>query len=250
VADSARHLDVTAGPDERDRFSLPRPLVTYEAAAESLHVDGLRARWSPDMGFARCDPEVRSITEAAARALAEAAGLVLDDDPVELTDPVRTWLSAGSLDLWLDLEDGMWPGVADDLTRYTRSVLQQTEDHRVPKVARAARRREQLVADAAGLFDEVDLLITPTTAVPAFAAEGPPPDVIDGEPAHPLGASATPFTMLANLCWNPAVSVPAGRTRAGLPVGLQVMARRHHDEIPLRLARIWEQVRPWPRHAG
>jgi aspartyl-tRNA(Asn)/glutamyl-tRNA(Gln) amidotransferase subunit A len=56
--------------------------------------------------------------------------------------------------------------------------------------------------------------------------------------------------MLANLCWNPAVSVPAGPTAEGLPVGLQIVAARHHDEIPLRLARIWEQTRPWPRHAG
>jgi Asp-tRNA(Asn)/Glu-tRNA(Gln) amidotransferase A subunit family amidase len=92
--------------------------------------------------------------------------------------------------------------------------------------------------------------MTPTTAVPAVPAGGPPPDVIDGEPARPLGASATPYTMLANLCWNPAVSVPAGRTADGLPVGLQVMAARHHDEIPLRLARIWEQTSPWPRHAA
>jgi aspartyl-tRNA(Asn)/glutamyl-tRNA(Gln) amidotransferase subunit A len=55
--------------------------------------------------------------------------------------------------------------------------------------------------------------------------------------------------MLANLCWNPAVSVPAGTTAGGLPIGLQVTARRHQDEIPLRLARVWEQTRPWPRHA-
>ena len=55
--------------------------------------------------------------------------------------------------------------------------------------------------------------------------------------------------MLANLCWNPAVSVPAGTTAAGLPVGLQIVARRHRDEVPLRLARVWEQTRPWPRHA-
>jgi aspartyl-tRNA(Asn)/glutamyl-tRNA(Gln) amidotransferase subunit A len=144
----------------------------------------------------------------------------------------------------------MWPGVADDLTRYSRSVLEQTEDYPVRKFADAVRRRQQLVLDAARLFDDVDVVMTPTTAVPAFPAEGPPPEVIDGEPAHPLGASATPFTMLANLCWNPAVSVPAGRTAAGLPVGLQVMARRHHDEIPLRLARIWEQARPWPRRAS
>jgi aspartyl-tRNA(Asn)/glutamyl-tRNA(Gln) amidotransferase subunit A len=53
--------------------------------------------------------------------------------------------------------------------------------------------------------------------------------------------------MLANLCWNPAVSVPAGLTGDGLPVGLQIIAHRHHDEIPLRLARILEQIHPWPR---
>jgi aspartyl-tRNA(Asn)/glutamyl-tRNA(Gln) amidotransferase subunit A len=52
--------------------------------------------------------------------------------------------------------------------------------------------------------------------------------------------------MVANLCWNPAVSVPAGLTAAGLPVGLQIMGRRHADDVVLRLARIFEQARPWP----
>ncbi|HLT68843.1 MAG TPA: amidase family protein [Acidimicrobiales bacterium] len=249
VADSARHLDVTAGPDDRDRFSLPAPGVRYEEAIESLPVAGLRARWSPDLGFAACDPEVRSVAEKAAVELAEAAGLALDDEPVSLTDPVRAWLGAGALDLWLALEPGMWPGVAGDLTRYARSVLEQTESYPAPRLAEAARRREQVTLDAARLFAEVDVLLTPTTAVTAFPAEGPPPDEIDGRPARPIGASATPFTMLANLCWNPAVSVPAGTTAAGLPVGLQIVARRHRDEVPLRLARVWEQTRPWPRHA-
>jgi len=75
------------------------------------------------------------------------------------------------------------------------------------------------------------------------------PREIDGVEVHPAMAMAVPFTMLANLCWNPAVSVPAGVTSAGLPVGLQVMVHRHADEVALRLARILEQVRPWPRHA-
>ena len=52
VADSARHLDVTAGPDDRDRHSLPAPAGSYEQAIESLATAGLRARWSPDLGFA------------------------------------------------------------------------------------------------------------------------------------------------------------------------------------------------------
>jgi aspartyl-tRNA(Asn)/glutamyl-tRNA(Gln) amidotransferase subunit A len=247
VADAARHVDVVAGPDDHDRFSLPPAAVTYEAAIETLAVEGLRARWSPDLGVLRCDPEVRAVAEAAARDLAAAAGLALDDEPVALTDPVRAWLGAGALDLWFDLEPGMWPGVAEDLTRYSRSVLEQTVDYPLPRYAEAVRRRDGLVQEVAGLLADVEVVMTPTTAVPAFPAGGPPPAEIDGVPAKPLGASATPFTMLANLCWNPAVSVPAGRTAGGLPVGLQIMARRHHDEVPLRLARIWEQLRPWPR---
>jgi aspartyl-tRNA(Asn)/glutamyl-tRNA(Gln) amidotransferase subunit A len=241
VADSARHLDVVAGPDDRDRLSLPPPTVAYEQAIETLPVEGLRARWSLDLGFVEhVDDEVAEIAAAAAHELAAAAGLVLDEVPVELTDPVRTWLSMGAMDLWFHIEDGTWPGVADDVTRFVRDSLTATESYPIPKFARAVRRREQLTLDAARIFAEVDVLLTPTTAVPAFSAEGPPPG----------GAMATPFTMLANLCWNPAISVPAGLTAEGLPVGLQINAARHRDEIPLRLARIWEQTRPWPRHAG
>jgi Asp-tRNA(Asn)/Glu-tRNA(Gln) amidotransferase A subunit family amidase len=143
------------------------------------------------------------------------------------------------MDLWFSIDEDMWPAVADDLTRYSRDTLEQTKDYPLSKFARAVRRREQLTLDAAALFREVDVVLTPTTAVPAFAAEGPPPG----------GAMATPFTMLANLCWNPSISVPAGLTTEGLPVGLQITAARHRDEIPLRLARIWEQSNPWPRHA-
>jgi aspartyl-tRNA(Asn)/glutamyl-tRNA(Gln) amidotransferase subunit A len=249
VADSARHLDVCAGPDDRDRFSLPRSEVNYEQAIESLPVAGLRARWSADLGFARCDPDVRSIAREAAGRLAEAAGLELDDRPVEFTDAVRAWLGAGAMDLWLGIEEGMWPDRRDELTRYCRTVLEQTESYPIPRFARAVRRREQLVAEVAQLFSEVEVLLTPTTAVTAFPAEGPPPEIIDGAEAKPLGASATPFTMLANLCWNPAISLPAGLSSEGLPVGLQITARRHRDEIPLRLGRIWEQSQPWPRWA-
>lgn len=240
VADSARHLDVTAGPDDRDRLSLPAPDLSYEEVIETLDVAGRRARWSVDLGFVeQVDPEVAAIAETAARRLGEVAGLVMDDEPVHLTDPVRAWLSSGAMDLWLSIEEDMWPGVAEDVTRYVRGVLEQTEGFPVSKHAKAVRRREQLTLDAAALFAEVDLLLTPTTAVPAFAAEGPPPG----------GAMATPFTMLANLCWNPSISVPAGLTADGLPVGLQITAPRHRDELPLRLARIWEQTAPWPRHA-
>jgi aspartyl-tRNA(Asn)/glutamyl-tRNA(Gln) amidotransferase subunit A len=125
--------------------------------------------------------------------------------------------------------------------------LRQTEEYPLRHYARALRRRQVLQDDVARLFREVDVLLLPTTAVPAFPAEGPPPDTIAGQPAGP--AMATPFTMLANLCWNPAVSLPAGTSAVGLPIGLQVVGRRHADEVVLRLARIFEACRPWPRTA-
>ena len=188
-----------------------------------------------------------ALCQAAAEGLAEHAGLVMDDGQVDLGDPVRLWFQAGAADLWLSLEPGMWPQVADELTPFVRRGLEATEKLGMARYAEVLRLREQLQAHMAALFDEVDVVLCPTAAVPAFADKGPPPTVIDGQEVG-LGM-ATPYTMPANLCWNPAISVPAGLTEDGLPVGLQIIAQRHCDEVPLRLARILEQVRPWPRHA-
>ena len=242
VADAARCLDVQAGPDERDRTSLPPPDVRYEDVIEALSVAGLRARWSLDLGFVEhVDPEVAELSRAAAEQLAETAGLTLDEEPVHLgDDATKVWLSAGVLSTWtMDGLEERWPARKAELMGFTRQGFESSEGITVPKVARIHRRRYELELRVAALFDDVDVLLTPSTAVPAFAAEGPPPG----------GAMATPFTMLANLCWNPSTSIPCGLTSEGLPVGLMVTARRHRDDVCLRLARILEEVRPWPRVA-
>jgi aspartyl-tRNA(Asn)/glutamyl-tRNA(Gln) amidotransferase subunit A len=247
VADAARHLDVAAGPDDRDRTSLPAPGVHYEEAVETLDVRRLTAAWSGDLGFAVVHPEVAGIAEHAARELIGAAGLIEVDRPVSLTDPVQTWLRAGAMDLWPSVEPGMWPDRAGDFEGYVRAPLAATEHMEVRHLARVWQARHQLEQELAAWFGGADVLLTPATAVTAFPAEGRMPEEINGIDVHP--AMTVPFTMLANLCWNPAVSVPAGRTAAGLPVGLQIMVRRHADEVALRLARIFEQACPWPRLA-
>ncbi|HEY2427547.1 MAG TPA: amidase family protein [Acidimicrobiales bacterium] len=252
VADAARHLDVTCGPDDRDRTSLPEPADVrraggYEGLIETLDVSGLRVAWSVDLGYAVVDPEVAAITESAARELVRVAGMTDVTVAIDLPDPVRVWLSQGVLDLFMDLEPGMWPDRADELEGFTRFALQASEQAAPAQIARVWQRRMALERAVAAVYDQVDILLTPTTAVPAFAAEGPMPTEIAGQTVFP--AMATPFTMIANLCWNPAVSVPAGLTAAGLPVGLQIQGRRHADEVVLRLARLLEQARPWPRLA-
>jgi aspartyl-tRNA(Asn)/glutamyl-tRNA(Gln) amidotransferase subunit A len=248
VADSARHLDVAAGPHDADRMSLPPAGVSYEQLLETLDVAGLRVRWSVDLGFAAVDPEVAEVTEDAARALIDAAKLTDVGGEVVLTDPVRTWLSSGGLDLWQSIDPEMWPRGNEDVTRYVRQSLEATEDYPLPRYAAVLRRKQELIVDVARIFDDVDVLLCPTTAVPAFPAGGPPPSVIDGRDME-TPAMATPFTMLANICWNPASSVPAGLSSDGLPIGLQIVGRRHADDVVMRLSRIFEQARPWPRHA-
>ena len=180
VLDAARHLDVTAGPDEADRLSLPPSGVSYEAAIESLDVTGLRVGWSSDLGFAAVDPEVEDLSRRAAEQLAEAAGVDLVETDVRLTDPVEAWMSSGAVDLWLDLLPGMWPDAADDLTLFVRRSLERTEAYPVSRYAGVLQRRQQLQADCAAVFADVDVLLTPTTAVPAYAADGPPPARIAG----------------------------------------------------------------------
>jgi aspartyl-tRNA(Asn)/glutamyl-tRNA(Gln) amidotransferase subunit A len=141
----------------------------------------------------------------------------------------------------------MFPERADEFTGIVRYGLEHSADVTIPRFVRRLKWRQLLEEQVAAIFADIDVLVTPTTAVAAFAADGPIPTDIAGREVAP--GMAVPFTMLANLCWNPAVSVPAGLTAAGLPVGVQIMGRRHADEVVLRLARILEQTRPWPRFA-
>src|SRR5204863_2530148 len=91
--------------------------------------------------------------------------------------------------------------------------------------------------------ERFDLLLTPTAAVAPFGADSRPPRDIDGEATSVLGWM--PFTYPFNLTGQPAVSVPAGFTADGLPVGLQIVGRRHADRAVLAAAAAYETARPW-----
>jgi aspartyl-tRNA(Asn)/glutamyl-tRNA(Gln) amidotransferase subunit A len=98
--------------------------------------------------------------------------------------------------------------------------------------------RRALWTDAQRFLARFDLLLTPTAAVTPFAAAGPFPTEIDGAPVSPLGWM--PFTFPWNLTGQPAASVPVGFTDAGLPVGLQIVGRRHGDRAVLAASAAFE----------
>ena len=245
AADTARYLDVAAGPNNRDRQSLPPPTVPYETAIETLEVQGLRAVWTPDYGYAAVDPEVVAIAEAAARRLIQAARLALLDMKIRMTPVIRQW---GVLNFSVLEKDftakGYLPDGWDKLAESTQLYLSMMRKRRDgPSVEESWQGLYACEQEFAAIFADVDLIFSPATACPAYGAEAPTPTEIGGRDATIGGAQ--PFGMFANICWNPSISIPAGVTAAGLPVGLQVTGPRHRDDILLRLARIMEDVQPW-----
>lgn len=245
VADTARFLDVAAGPDDRDRQSLPLPGYSYEAIIETLDVRGLTFVWSSDHGYAVVEPEVEALARQAAEKLMRAAGLseiVRDFRPTNIK---QAWVAVMAGGLIRDLtKDGVLPGGYDMLSPQTKVIVDRLQARTAPFDTDSAwveiRRLEQEVAE---LFRTTDLLVSPATACRPYAADSTIPQVIDGRDAS--HSNVEPFGMLANACWNPSISLPAGFTSDGLPVGLQITARRHRDDILLRLARIYEQPAPW-----
>jgi aspartyl-tRNA(Asn)/glutamyl-tRNA(Gln) amidotransferase subunit A len=246
VADTATLFDVVVGPDPRDRTSLPAPGLSYAEVIERLDVTGLRVAWSPDLGFATTDPEVVAIAERAAHTLCDAASLVESDAVVQIDDFIRIYAFMESADQFVDVPDG-WEERLDELDPLVVGSWRRSRSVTLPTFARVERDRRRIEHQVAELFDEIDVLLTPTNPCAPFAAEGPMPTEIGGRACH--AGSAALLTMFANVANLPAISVPAGLTGDGLPIGLMITTSRHREDLCLRLARIAEQAIPWPRHA-
>ena len=246
VADTALLLDIAAGPDARDRTSLPAAAGTYRDAVERLDVSGLRATWSADLGFVVVHPEVDAIASGAAAALTAAASMSPTGIDVRLDDYIRVYGFMEAADRFVDVPDD-WELRIDELDPRVRAGWRGAGSVTLPKFGRVERQRRELEFRVAELFEHTDVLLTPTNACPPFAAEGPMPTVIGGRECH--AGHAALLTMLANIVNLPSITLPAGTTTDGLPIGLMVTAPRHREDICLRLARIWELTSPWPLRA-
>jgi aspartyl-tRNA(Asn)/glutamyl-tRNA(Gln) amidotransferase subunit A len=244
VRDTARYWDCVVGSDERDAHSLPHPGFSYEAILDELP-DGLRAAWSDDLGYHHATKEILGITRAAAQRVADSAGVQLVDRPIELLDMSAGW---GLLNMpGSELSVGpFWPDREEDFTPVIRAGMHSRDHYDVAQIAKAIDRRQQNNERLAAAFEDVDLILTPTTGTTAFRAEGPMPMEIDGQQVKPMRVLYTyPF----NVSGHPAVSIPCGFDADGLPVGLQIVGRRHEDHVLLQVARRFEQAHPWTKIA-
>jgi aspartyl-tRNA(Asn)/glutamyl-tRNA(Gln) amidotransferase subunit A len=244
VLDTARLLDVMAGPDGRDRTSLPPPGQSYVEAIDSVDLSRCRVTWSKDLGFAVVDSRVAALCHEAAQDFASALGISFVERPIELDDYIRTYVSIEGVDRFVGVDHELWESRTDELDPRSAPGWISLRERTLPWAADVESRRRELVQDVADVFADVDLIVTPMSSMPPFAAEGPMPTEIEGVGVH-AGMSVV-LAMLANLANLPAISVPAGLVE-GVPVGLQVIAPRFREDLLLAAAARYEARRPWSR---
>jgi aspartyl-tRNA(Asn)/glutamyl-tRNA(Gln) amidotransferase subunit A len=240
VADAALMLAVMAGPHDWYRQSLDAAPADYVGRLRD-GVRGLRVGWSPDLGGLQVDGEVGQIAQRAALAFQEL-GCQVEDVKVSWPDSRAMihlmWNAhyAGNYGAFLDtFRARMDPGLVaaiEDGRRYSAEAYVDM------------RGRKHAYCDAVrALFETYDLLLTPTVSVAAFEVGRLNPA---GFPQHawdwfPWAGFSYPF----NFTGQPAATVPAGFTAAGMPVGLQIVGRRLADLQVLQASAAFEAARPW-----
>jgi aspartyl-tRNA(Asn)/glutamyl-tRNA(Gln) amidotransferase subunit A len=241
VRDAALFLDAVAGPDPSDPDSLPPPGLSYVDTLEHCPAR-LRIAVSKDLGYARVQHDVWREVEAGIDVFRQLGHEVeiIDDVFIDLG---MEWALVASAETYALLADQVETH-RDAWGRAFYEGLQQGKAITPAFIGQAQRKRAALQATLADVFSRYALLLTPTLPTEAFAAAGPFPKAIDGEPiTSALGAVA--FTYPFNFSGHPAASVRAGFTDAGLPAGLQIVGPRFRDDLVLQASYAYEQARPW-----
>jgi aspartyl-tRNA(Asn)/glutamyl-tRNA(Gln) amidotransferase subunit A len=246
VEDSAWLMQVLSLPDTRDSMSLPyQPLAwdRFDAGAEKLK--GLRIGLLIEAGCGLAvEPEVRAAVEHAAR-LFERAGAIVT--------PIKPFMTQAMLDgmdhfwrmrSWIDMK-ALAPEKKAKVLPYIRQWGDSAATMTGEEVFKAFNQFHLTRVAAVNACRAFDYVISPTSPVPAFAADLPSPT---NDPLRPLEHIG--FTVPFNMSEQPAASINCGYTSQGLPIGLQIAGQRFDDLGVLQVSRAFELIRdeqrPWP----
>ena len=240
VADSALMLSVIAGPDDRDRHTLPAADFDWMRCLEG-DLKGLKVAYSPDWGYAAVDPQVRRVVGEAVKVFERDLGCEVEEAHPGWEDPYYAFWDLVALETDLrgmrELAD-TYPGqMSPHLVDFLRRPWTAEE------LTNAVITRKAVVNKMWKFMRRYDLLLTPTLACPPFPVHVEGPEKIEGRMVEPFQWLA--FTFPLNMTGQPAASIPAGWTEDGLPVGLQIIGRHLDDPMVLRASAAFETAKPW-----
>ena len=239
VADAALLLSVQAGPDARSPIAIEQPGAPF-AAELGRELTGLRVAWSPDLGGAVSVDAAVADRIAPQVAVFEQLGCTVAQDCPDFAgaEDVFRMLRAWLFDLSLGGHRDRWPELLKE------SIVWNVDEGRKltgADLARAERLHAALFHRVREFFTRYDLLLLPVSQVVPFDAALEYPTTVGGQEQQTyLDWMRSAYFVTATGC--PALSVPAGFTADGLPVGLQVVGPHHGDLAVLQAGHAFEQA--------
>ncbi|WP_062191256.1 amidase [Caldimonas taiwanensis] len=244
VTDAALMMGPLSRPDARDHMSLPWQDLAWLDLDRDLK--GLRLGLHLEAGWGQpVDPEVRAAVEAAARAF-EAAGAHVE--------PLAPWCDRGMIEgvdrfwrtrFWVEMRK-LTAERRERILPFVRAWAEGGAGWSGEDLYEAYSQTLVLRKATVDATQPYDYVLSPTAPMAAFEAELPCPTNDVRRPFEHIA-----FTLPYNMSEQPAISINAGYTAEGLPIGLQIAGRRFDDLGVLRMARAWERLRPaqrpWPQ---
>jgi aspartyl-tRNA(Asn)/glutamyl-tRNA(Gln) amidotransferase subunit A len=235
VADTALMLQAMAGPDRRDPSAALQPVPDYHAALTgTLH--GVRLGVPRTYFFEDADPDVVAAVHTAVETMQQLGAVVREVDlPHACYGPAASWTIA----------------YTESFAFHRANFFARSRDYTPPflhKITGAAcltaeerltaqRLRQVITAEFLAALANVDAIVTPTTAYPAYPIGGTSPQ-----------ADMRSLTRPVSLTGLPALAVPCGFTSTGLPASMQLIGRAWEESTVLRLAHLYEQAAGWYQH--
>ena len=238
VADAAFLLSVMAGADARDPSCSPSDPSVFTAPLDR-DFRGTRVAWCPDLGGLPLDPRVRAVLDAQ-RATFESLGCVVEEACPEFGNVDETFFTLRAWHSW---------NVHGPLLRAHRAQMKPEAIWEIEQgaaisadaVARALMQQGQLLERIRVFQERYEFLICAVNQVPPFDADETWPRAIDGVAMDSYISWMKSAYWISTTC-RPALSVPAGFTGDGLPVGVQIVGRFRDDLGVLQLGHAFEQA--------
>jgi len=252
VKDIALMLDVLVGPDDRDPFALPRDESSSQSALDHS-VQNFTIGYSPDLDLFPVESVVdRTVSDAVMKL--QTVGATVSETEIELTHSL-TALGEAYMTQWqvyiaelaavfehppygVNLLDH-----SNELPEELLEMIEQGQQIGAVDYRLANRVRTDFHRALTKVFETYDVLVTPTLAVPPFDKTREYPEKVAEKSAH--WDLAWVLTWPTNMTGHPSLSLPAGFTDAGLPIGLQVIGPRYADDRVLAVGSALEECNPW-----
>ena len=241
VRDAAMLLQAIAGPHPNDPQQFLRSAPPDFSDGISDGIEGLRIGFSPDLGYGAVDPAVWQCVNSGLEELEVLGATVTEAKPALSYEYADSFWAVFGANAYVQygrfLEES-----PELLTEGVREVLSKGKKISAYAYSRALRTAAELRMGIDSLFEQFDVLVTPTTSVTAFEP-GNRPSVVGGVDVEST-YGVFPFTYIFNMTGHPAASIPCGFVD-GLPVGMQIVGRHGDEASVLRVSAAFEAARPW-----